>query len=354
MCKKILFINRSQFGYLTDTYKYCQYLRSEYELHYVCFNTNLPKVELENIKITYIPNISPRFVRGMLYIMVCIFKCLFFNGLIFVVYFPKCYILKKLLFWKKMHIDIRSLSISPNNKVRIKGDMDIQKTVNLYNSCSFISKGVRDKLKISINKKTNIIPLGSDIISTTIKEYEHIRLLYVGTLNNRDIIETVKGLKIYLDKNPQAYITYDIVGDGDEYCQIDEYIKVHKLDRFVHLHGIIPYPQLKPFFDSHNVGVSYIPITEYFEFQPPTKTFEYILSGLYCIATNTFSNKEIINDHNGILINDNPQDFSSALAYIEKNKSTFNNSEIRNTLLSYTWEKIVNDNLKPFIKQIYK
>lgn len=40
----------------------------------------------------------------------------------------------------------------------------------------------------------------------------------------------------------------------------------------------------------------YVPITDYYEYQPPTKTFEYVLSGLLCLATATSSNKEVITE----------------------------------------------------------
>ena len=76
----------------------------------------------------------------------------------------------------------------------------------------------------------------------------------------------------------------------------------NKLENVCTTHGRIDYYKLKPFFDKCNVGVSYIPIRDYYQYQPPTKTFEYGLSGLVTIATETKSNQEVINNCNGILI----------------------------------------------------
>jgi len=42
----------------------------------------------------------------------------------------------------------------------------------------------------------------------------------------------------------------------------------------------------------------------YYDCQPATKTFEYILSGMVCIATSTYENKKLINNINGVLCND--------------------------------------------------
>ena len=46
--KKILFVNGAQFGYLTDVYKYCQYLKDQYHIEYICFDKHMPKIIMEN------------------------------------------------------------------------------------------------------------------------------------------------------------------------------------------------------------------------------------------------------------------------------------------------------------------
>jgi nucleoside-diphosphate-sugar epimerase len=70
------------------------------------------------------------------------------------------------------------------------------------------------------------------------------------------------------------------------------------------------------YFDIHNIGVSYIPMLKCFDNQPPTKTFEYLLSGMPVIATATNANKDIINDVNGVLINDNSEEVYNGLTAI--------------------------------------
>ena len=109
---------------------------------------------------------------------------------------------------------------------------------------------------------------------------KEIKLLYVGTLNGRNINQTIFGLSLFLENNPEIKnITYDIIGDGDknELSDFKVLIQQNNLNNIITLHGRIPHFQLKPFFDSCTVGLSYVPMTEYYEHQPVTKTYEYIL-----------------------------------------------------------------------------
>jgi glycosyltransferase involved in cell wall biosynthesis len=87
--------------------------------------------------------------------------------------------------------------------------------------------------------------------------------------------------------------------------------------------------------------VSYVPITEYFHFQPVTKTYEYLMAGLPVIATSTFENQKIIDEKNGILIEDNAFAFSAALSKIINLMDTYNSSFIRERMTEHKWEKIV-------------
>ena len=72
--------------------------------------------------------------------------------------------------------------------------------VNVFDSASFISKGIKQKLHLKTNLPTFILPLGADIISHTDKDFNCLKLLYMGTLSNRHIIDTVKGVKMFKDK----------------------------------------------------------------------------------------------------------------------------------------------------------
>jgi len=114
--------------------------------------------------------------------------------------------------------------------------------------------------------------------------------------------------------------------------------------------GLVPYNHLSEYVTKSNIGVSFVPITKYFDVQPPSKTIEYLLSGLPVIATATKENKKIINSNNGILIDDTISDFAEALCIMEK--SEFDNQQIRESMLDHKWRNIVNTKLIPLINKI--
>lgn len=101
-----------------------------------------------------------------------------------------------------------------------------------------------------------------------------------------------------------------------------------------------------------NVGVSYIPQTAYYDHQPPTKTFEYLLAGMPVLATSTTENKKVINETNGILIQDNPDSFSKGLAILSDRLPSFDSLKIRKNSLAYSWQFIINEIMVPYLKKL--
>ena len=150
------------------------------------------------------------------------------------------------------------------------------------------------------------------------------------------------------------HVTYDIVGDGryGEADQLKSMLSAMELDSIVKLHGYIQHCGLKEFYEKCNVGVSFVPMIECFEFQPVTKTFEYALSGLYTIATRTFANQQVIKDVNGILIDDTPEEFARALLRLSGMSNEIHSNEIRSSMKDYTWRSIVDNQLKPALDKL--
>src|SRR5690554_7958487 len=185
----------------------------------------------------------------------------------------------------------------------------------------------------------------------TNKSFDNLRLLYVGTLNGRNIDQTIKGLATYIEKHQDVDIIYDIIGDGNELKMLKELVNDLHLTKYIKLHGRIPHFKLKPFFDNSNIGVSYNLMTEYYEFQPPTKTFEYIMSEMPCISTRTSENIKLVTPENGILCDDTPESFANALEEVMLNKGKVNSKLIRESLVDYSWENIVKNTLKPILNR---
>jgi glycosyltransferase involved in cell wall biosynthesis len=119
------------------------------------------------------------------------------------------------------------------------------------------------------------------------------------------------------------------------------------------LHGQVKYIELPKYYNASNIGIVYIPQKDYYEYQPSTKLYEYLLAGMPVIATNTFENrKEISNIKYGVICQDNPNSFSNALKVIQENLFNFQSGQIIGDKKVNSWENIVNKNLEPYIRKI--
>ena len=352
MKKNILMLYKGPFGTLTDSYKWCQYLKEEYNITFVELQGD-GEMKQNGINLIRVSNKGVRLVRGLRFICYCLFHILFFKGVIIVFYFDGCDIFKTIFPYKKMILDIRTLCVDKNENVRKKSDEKLVKACRKFDHITIIQKDLINKLRIE-PEKFSIIPLGADVISTKCKCYQELKLLYVGTLEGRRISDTIEGIAIFKQRHPKVKLYYDIVGDGitDTKEQLKELVIKYDLNDEIRIHGRISYDKLYPFFDECNIGVSYVPITPWYDHQPPTKTFEYIMSGLFCLATNTSENQKLITHVNGILHKDNPNDFSNALEQYIQRKNILDFEKIKNSLVEYNWKSIVNDKLLPVINSV--
>lgn len=353
---KLLIIHKTQFGYHNNAFKLCRVLKDRIDITYICFDGHR-KIEEPDVTVKYVPVGLPKHLRGALFMILSLFYALIWRGGILVYYFPGCEWYKRLFRRKKMLLDIRTLSVYEDEERNRREDERIKKTADRYNFVTFLSEGMRDKIGFSRDKSA-IVPLGADIISTSAKVYIPIKLLYVGTFMNRKLGRTLEGLKRFVDNNPTAQIEYHIVGDAgmnhrEVETRLQDYVGQSGLGSIVFFHGRIPNKDLKPLFDLCNVGVSFVPITPYFDFQPVTKTFEYAMSGLYVIATKTFENRQVIDERNGILIDDTPESFANALQYIYENNERFDEQVVRNSLSDYLWSTIENKRMYPVLDALF-
>ena len=344
--KSLLIIHKTQFGYLTDVYKWCQYLRNEYDITVVSLNQGFAQVSLDGVKVIDVCG-KKYYYRGISFLIRSIIEILKCKGVVVLCYFEEVELLRRFFPKKKMILDIRTLGVGEDDEKRKKHDSKLGMLLPRFSNVTVISEGI--KLLLGENAKSAyVIPLGADIRQTDLIKNKSPRLLYVGTLSNRRIEDTIKGLKIFVDNNQELDIIYDIIGDGrtNELEKLKELVAELELQKYVIFHGRIPNDKIGPFLDKSNIGVSYIPITEYYDYQPPTKTFEYVLAGLLCLATATHCNKELITAKNGCLIQDTPEAFADGLKCCCEKLKSYNPKIVRQTLSNYTWENIVNKKLK--------
>jgi glycosyltransferase involved in cell wall biosynthesis len=195
---------------------------------------------------------------------------------------------------------------------------------------------------------------GMKPISKVNKEFDSIRLLYIGVLNNRNIHQTIYGLKLFIERNPGVSVTYSIIGSGDgEHVRLlADAISACKLETTVKYHGYLPNDEILPFFEKCNVGVSYVPITPYYTDVIVTKTVEYLLSGMVVVATDTNKNREAINDQNGVLIPDNPQGFADGLEKVYSRLTAYDSSLIMEGAKEWNVEFQIRTSIVPILKSV--
>ena len=356
--KNLLIINQEQFGYHLDTYYYCKYLKPKYNITYICWNYDREKIIIEDVKIKYISRSGSLAKRNIRFIKICT-KELKKNHyhICFIKYFRGSSILKSLFPTEIFIFDVRSGSVDKNKTKRLLYNSLLKFESLRFKYITVISESLRKKLKLS-KKKSTILPLGADIISNKKKPFNKINLIYVGTLTDRNIENTIYGFnKFYKEFINKIDIKFTIIGDDfykNEMPKLKALVYKFSLNNVIKFTGYIHHKNIKQYFDNANFGVSYVPINDFFNVQPPTKTFEYILSGMFTIATNTYENNKIINSKNGILINDNSESFYNALKHIYYNQKKFNSEDIRNTLFKYTWKNIATNILMKYLEQIIK
>lgn len=347
--KKILMVSCSQFGYHTDMLKYCEYLKDKYNIFYYCKNQKNIIIKKENINIKYIENSNNKILDRIKFLS-DLKK--YINNIspdyIIVDYFFLSSLIPFMERKAESIIDFRTGAISNSkSKNKIKNSI-MSFESKFYKNSIVISDGLRKLLNISC-KNTKVISLGANsqinLSSLNNKFKKELNLMYVGVLTGRRILDTLEGFKNFKEKN-DIVCHYSIIGYGKDKKDEDEitdYIKNNNLEKYISFHGRIENNKLKSYFEKNNIGVSYIPLLDHYQVQPPTKTFEYLMNGMICIATNTLENKKVIHKDNGVLIEDNSESFYEGLEEIYRNIDNYDKKNIYKSIKKYSWENIVNE-----------
>jgi glycosyltransferase involved in cell wall biosynthesis len=348
----VILASPDQYGYFTIYYNYAKYLSKEFNIIYICFDQRENKFESENIKVIYLALGRNKIARILKYYqaIVRIFKSNSSAILILKYYFFSSF-LNLFLPRKDLILDIRTGYISKTKIKTLFYNLIIRIEALAFKRVIVLSESLRKKLKLRIYK-TTIIPLGADQVNYPPKEFNKLALLYIGTLTSRNIYQTVEGLSQFVKSSSKNIeIRYHIVGGGKpaEVKKLKDTIYHLNLQEIVHYEGQIYGENLKRLLMNCNIGVSYIPMIEDYDCQPATKTIEYLMAGMPVIATNTYENKVIVNENNGVLIKDTSEDFCIGLSTIYNKRNSFSSSEIRKSVASLTWENIINTNLKPYL-----
>jgi Glycosyl transferases group 1 len=348
--RKILFVNGVQFGYFTNTYYHAIYLKPYFDVTYLCFDQNKPRIDENGINVIYV-NGRNKLFRRLKFSRSVINRSGDFD-IIAVSYYRSAYFIG--LFSRSAFkiLNIFTGNLSVNYVVRSFNNLVLYINSLFFDRITVLSENLAALLKLP-GHKTYIVPGGGLAIGESPKIYNKIHLLYLGMLPKRNIELTIDGYRLFYDKySSDINCHYDIIGKGDRKTEqtIRQHIIKNGLKDSVQFHGRVATNMLPPFFNNATIGVCFIPQTPYYDFQPPTKLFEYAFSGLINIATNTSENKLFITPVNGEICEDNAESFFFALERLYRSLHNFDEQKIRNSLFEYHWERIVNEKLLPVLK----
>lgn len=355
----LLIVSQDQFGYLTDTLKYCRYLQSAFRITYVGWDYGLPAVPCDGATCVHLSRAGGKLRRyaAFLWNALRIVRSHPADGIVFIEYFPLCALLA--LFGgrrARMVVDIRTGYVRSGGIKRAVSNGLLTCETFFFRHVTVISESLLRFLHLS-PRKTRVVPLGADAVPIADKSFATLRLFYVGSLDHRHIDETVRGLDMYMARFPDAPIEgYEIVGFGAPEVeeQLREAIRDARHARGIVFHGRIPNTRLGPFLERCNCGVAFIPGAMHYQVQPATKIFEYLLSGMVVIATQTYENVRVINDTNGVLSDDSAAGFCSGLEKLVNTRNSFRSDAIRAGIGQYAWDRIVAENLLPFLNGLLR
>jgi glycosyltransferase involved in cell wall biosynthesis len=352
--KKLLIINQASFGYHLDTYYYCKYLKDFYDIVYICWDHGLKRIEMDGVRVLYVNREGNTIFRTMRFLLLVLREIKDKRDTVFIKYFKVVSLALRMF---KPHncmvLDIRTGSVHEERIIRWLQDTRLKIETYFFRHITVISESLAKKLGIEL--KAHILPLGADVISTSNKNFESLHLLYVGTLFNRNLDITIRGFKLFYDEfKDKIPVSYTIIGKGlyNELQALRNIVSQYGISSVVKITGLIPHNELTPYFDSANIGVSFVPLTTFYDCQPVTKTFEYLLSGMPVIATNTSENRKVINHDNGVLVGDKLDEFYAGIKEAFEKRHLFNSVTIRHQAMRYTSKEIVRKNLKQYLHSI--
>lgn len=354
--RRLLIINNQQFGYDTDTFYYCKYLRDEYDSTYLCWDYGYAKVDApEGVNVIYISRDGGKIARLTNFIRLALERIKTSQpDVTIVMYFRLCFLIKLFSTCRNTILDVRTGYVLESDLIRFFYNTGIWIESLFFDKAILISEELRDMLHIPASK-CRIIPLGAESWEFEPETFNDIRLIYVGTFTNRNIYKTVEGFDRFVSENGgQIQCRYDIVGFGtpEEEARMHNAIEACKHKDRIRFHGRVPHKDLQPYLAECNIGVTFVPIVKYQEAQPFTKVFEYLLAGMPMIATANGLNKKYINESNGVLIEDTTEGFINGLKLLSSRLASYDSEKIKADARKFSWTEIVNGNVRVYFNSM--
>jgi glycosyltransferase involved in cell wall biosynthesis len=292
--------------------------------------------------------------------------------IIHVYYSPLIVVLPLFLYYKKAKwvLDIRSVAIQGGINALFRNllcgleslffDCVAIITLKILNNFYFIRNDERRIVELPIGVNPELFPSTSiknrDIRKKNSRFANNRVLIYTGKMDKtRNLYQVIEAFAI-LQKNGLSNVVLLMIGDGDERSALEMLAETRGIREKVIFKGMIPYNLVYQYLSLSDIALSYIPINETYNYQPPLKTLEYLANNIPQVATATAANRAYIKDKfNGLLSNDTAGDFASKIALLLRDEALKEkiSSNCSRSLESHYWNNIVEKRLIPFYTAVF-
>lgn len=340
MKRTIIIEEDAQFRRGSNCATYCYDLADLYNFIYICYDNRQPKITPpSSTQVVYVERKNRIYKKIKLIQEIVKAAHRTTNSILYLSYFRGVSLVRILIPFRKIIVDYRTGCVNSNKWNRFLKNLLMTFEALFFRHKVTISIDLKKHLHLS--KNTKILPLGANVLSNTNKQFDKMRLLYVGTLAvQRDVYKTIEGVVKFREKRPNAELRYDIIGKGNGMNHIKAEIQRFSASDYIKVHGYVPDEEITPFYDNCNVGVCFARMEDYYLTQPFTKLYEYGLSGMALISVKVKDSVRRIDEKLGVLCDDNADSFADALVQLYDNRMNYDSKHIRDCLRPYTWQSL--------------
>jgi glycosyltransferase involved in cell wall biosynthesis len=255
-----------------------------------------------------------------------------------------------------------TFSIAPNQERRLLENSKVISESGYFDAIITSNHHMREKFyPQNLHDRLFIVPIGVNLdhfkpsspsevldIKRRLFKTEDKIFVYEGTFSGRKLEILVSAFGMVLQRYAAARLL--IIGSGDGSGSLNKLSRSLGIEEKVRFTGMVPYNDVARYVSAADIGVSYIPLTEYYDVQTPLKTMEFLASGLPVIATATKANKDLIKDgYNGLLTEESKEAMADAMFLLISNdelrKKLAQNA--RESVTRLNWKNIVQNELIP-------
>lgn len=179
--------------------------------------------------------------------------------------------------------------------------------------------------------------------------------VYQGTFIGRRLEVLIRAFGVLLKNHAESGLL--LVGSGGEAAALKGLVKSLGIGEKVRFTDMVPYDKVPLYMGLADIGVSYIPLTDYYDVQTPLKTMEFLASGLPVIATATKANMDLIREgYNGLLTQDDEGSLARAMGSLAADDVLRSKlaQNARGSVMGLDWKEIVQRDLSPAYQDILK